>query len=120
MKKPDNNFMALDNLFDRLFDDFPVSDNYFYREFDTVRSFFKRKENQLTLNIPGYTKDDLEVLLEDRVLIVKGEKENFQKVHARYAFEKELDPDSIKARVENGILYVDFEIPRTSRTIEIS
>ncbi len=96
-------------------------------------------EDALTLyaELPGLTKEDVEITLEDNVLTIKGErqfdqertKENFHRIERAYgAFHRSFHlpsnvrSDKVEARFENGVLRID--VPKQEeakpRKIEIA
>jgi HSP20 family protein len=90
----------------------------------------KEKENlfELEVAVPGFAKNELNVTMENNVLIIKGEKkakkagtdekyiiEQFDRdsFEKRYCLTREIAREQIKARYENGILYVTFtDVPK--------
>jgi len=97
------------------------SRNYFYKEYDFFpTNFFKKvSDNELTLSIPGYSKKDIEVSICERELTVKGEKENFEKVNSKYLLPKNADEDSVKAKVENGVLHIKFDSKEIKKDVKV-
>jgi len=96
-------------------------------------------DDALTLfaELPGLTKDDVEITLEDNVLAIKGErtfdreqtKESYHRIERAYgAFHRSFHlpsnvrPDKVEARFEHGVLRID--IPKQEeakpRKIEIA
>jgi HSP20 family protein len=82
----------------------------------------------LTAELPGMSRDDIEVELENNVLTIRGEKkdEREEKEEDRYVYEREfgafarsftlprtVDADRIHARFENGVLTVTM--PKSER-----
>ena len=118
----------------RLFDDV-------FRAFDTSRSVGSHgawpsmdleetdKEYRLTAEIPGMEERDVEVLFQDGVLTVRGEKklekegqdrsirERFYgRFERRVALDREVDEEAIKAVFRNGLLTVT--IPKSAKAAE--
>jgi HSP20 family protein len=78
----------------------------------------------LKLEVPGMKESDLDVQLENNVLTVKGERkfeteekeENFHRIERRYGsfyrsftIPSTVNPDSVKASYEAGVLKVELE-----------
>ena len=78
----------------------------------------------LKIEVPGIKESDIEVRLENNVLTIKGERkfekeekeENFQRIERRYGsftrsftLPNTVNPDSVKADYENGVLTVKLE-----------
>jgi HSP20 family protein len=83
---------------------------------------------QITMELPGVDPDDVRLSLENNVLTIRGEKkqqfdENNERVHRfervygvferTFVLPNTVDPDSIEARFENGVLIV--RIPKAER-----
>jgi HSP20 family protein len=83
-------------------------------------------EHNITLKIevPGIKENDIDVRLENNILTIRGERkfdkeekeENFQRIERRYGMftrsftlPNTVNPDSVKADYENGILNVRLE-----------
>ncbi len=72
------------------------------------------KKGVLVIDVPGFSKDDLEITIENYVLHVKGHKEILgekydvdQKFNINASY---LDPENpITAKVENGLLFVELK-----------
>lgn len=80
----------------------------------------------LSAELPGMTKDDVQIEVQDNVLTIRGEKkeEREEKEGKRYIYERRfgsftrsftlpanVDPNRISARFENGVLKVT--VPKT-------
>lgn len=94
------------------------------------------KEFELTLALPGMSKDDIELSVENHTLTISGERtfeeesgRKYHRVESRFGkFERSLplpdiiDEDNIKATYENGVLTVT--VPKlkekAGRKIEVS
>ena len=83
-------------------------------------------EHHLTLKaeLPGVDPKDVDVRVENNILTMKGERkfekeekeENFHRIERRYgtftrsfALPNTVNPDSVKADYENGVLKIEFE-----------
>ena len=88
----------------------------------------------LSFDLPGLKKEDLQIEIKDKYLIVSGERkiEHSEKTHAHGRFERSyghfkrqfLLPDTvsddIQAKYENGVLELTLtKVPETSRTRKI-
>jgi len=111
---------ALQRELDRTFGDVPNSDNgAFVPPMDVVET---NDEILCHLEVPGMSRDDLDIRVEANVLIVSGEKKyeqethkegGFRSVERRYGrFERSLvlprtvNANSVKANYDNGILTI--------------
>lgn len=86
----------------------------------------------LTLDVPGFSKKDLTVEIDqdENLLTIKGEKEingksrKISKSIRDYRL-RNIDLKKVQARVEDGILYIDFKeveekLKETKRVISVS
>jgi HSP20 family protein len=81
--------------------------------------------------VPGVTKKDLKINFEDGILALKGEKKDdsrqdfwFKETGAgtfcrSFAFPSDIDPELIKAELNNGILKIRVPKPEESKSKEI-
>jgi molecular chaperone IbpA len=71
-------------------------------------------EDSITLIVPGYSQDELNIEIENNSLKIsaeiKSEDETFYKRSFETSFKiKDLDKDKVEASLVNGILTIDFE-----------
>ncbi len=84
------------------------------------------KEIKVTAEVPGLEEKDIEVLLDDGVLTLKGEKRSetedkdrqfseryYGRFERRIALGYEIDEDKVDARFKNGVLSVT--LPKTAK-----
>jgi HSP20 family protein len=84
------------------------------------------KEIKVTAEVPGMEEKDIEVLLDDGVLTLRGEKRSetedkdrqfseryYGRFEPRIPFGYEIDEDKIDARFKNGVLFVT--LPKTAK-----
>jgi len=87
-----------------------------------VDTAFNEKENILviTAEMPGITKEDVKVSMEEGLVTIHAEKGN-KKYHTELPVDKELDADSTKASYINGILELKIQLkkPLKSKAKEI-
>jgi HSP20 family protein len=131
-----DSFMALHREVNRLFDDvFRVFDDF--GRFPSIASGRSvgwpnvevsetDKEIRVTAEIPGLEEKDVEVLLDDDGLILRGEKRSemedkgrqfserfYGQFERRIALGTEVEEDKVEARFKNGVLTVTM--PKTER-----
>jgi len=95
--------------------------------FDFVPSAkIKETENdyKLSLPLPGFKKEDINLSIEDKYLIVSSqvEKDDFkQSFENKYFIPEDVNLEQINAYMENGILNIVIgkylEVPKTSKKI---
>src|SRR5882672_8477446 len=129
-----NPVMSLHREMNRLFDDV-------FRGFDDSRLFAGRggwpsvdveetdKEYRVTAELPGLEERDVEVLLQDGVLTVRGEKRvekqggsrtfserYFGHFERQISLDRDIDEGAISATFRNGILTVT--VPKSTQAVE--
>lgn len=79
-----------------------------------VDTRFNDKENTMviTAEMPGITKEDVKVSMEEGLVTIHAEKGN-KKYHTELPVEKELDTDSTKASYINGILELKIQFKKS-------
>jgi HSP20 family protein len=87
-----------------------------------VDTSINEKENTLviTAEMPGITKEDVKVTMEEGLVTIHAEKGN-KKYHTELPVDNELDADSTKASYINGVLElkIQFKEPIKSKSKEI-
>jgi HSP20 family protein len=88
---------------------------------------------QLELCIPGFSKEEINITLDEKNLIISGEKKpidvdpekrftrkefGFQSFKRRFALAEKVDQSAITAKFENGILHI--EMPKKAETEKIT
>ena len=112
-----------DKTMDKLIKDLIKTKN-FDDDIQKLKSFNPRKdiyENEeafvIELAVPGYSKKDIEISVEDSVLKVNGKRELANKETEEFAsgfqLAKNLDLNGIEARTENGIL--SLKLPKAKK-----
>jgi len=124
--------VSLHREMNRLFDDV-------FRAFDDSRPWGSRgvwpsvdveeaeKEYRVTAELPGLEERDVEVLLQDGVLILRGEKklearnrsysERFHGHFERHiSLDRDIDDSAVKAVFKNGVLTVT--VPKSAQAVE--
>lgn len=68
----------------------------------------------IRVDMPGFSKEDVKVAIEDGVLVVSGQREedprwaskSYSKLNTRLALPDNVQPDKISAELKNGVLFV--------------
>jgi HSP20 family protein len=133
----DNPFLTLHREVNRLFDDF-------FRGFDAPSPFGRwngwgtwpsvevsetDKEIRVAAEMPGLEEKDVEVLLDDGILTLRGERKSetesadryfserfYGRFERRIPLEAEIDEDKVEASFKNGVLTVT--LPKTAEAQE--
>jgi len=81
----------------------------------------------VSFDVPGFTRDNLEISIEDRVVIIKGErvvnkKGEVKKILHKYKVDSNFNESNIEATVSNGILtlFLPNYIAKPKKTITIN
>lgn len=120
-------FLSLRRDIDRLFDDFFQAPSFGLGstlQWPTVEVSQTDKEIRITAEVPGMSEKDVELLVEDGVLTLRGEKKSenedrdrgyserfYGRFERRIALPGGIDEDNAKAEFRDGVLTVTM--PRT-------
>lgn len=83
-------------------------------------------ENSLTIALPGFSKKDIKIDVDGDLLVISSEVESAQETKFKKSFKrsfrliKDIDVDTIKATMENGILCITFDKKNVTKEIKIS
>lgn len=83
-------------------------------------------ENSLSIALPGFSKKDIKIDIDGDLLIVSStidtkDETKFKKSFKRsFRLVKDIDVDSIKASMENGILTITFDKKNVTKEVKIS
>lgn len=131
-------FFALHDEVNRLFNDFSrtfgmplLSGSETRMNWPSIDVSESEKTYTIEADLPGLEQKDVEVLLTDNVLTIRGEKRTessddkrhfseryYGSFERRIPLDAEVEPDKVKATFKNGVLKV--EIPKSDRAIERS
>jgi HSP20 family protein len=131
-------FKEIDEIFDEVFKDFPISFVRSQYEGFPVSNVLVNQNGdfRIELAVTGYDPDDIEVSLDDRILIVRGgikdlpeteENENtFRYIHQRikgrhkfekrYTIPKQLNLEAIEVKNKNGLLTISLPFDNEKKT----
>ncbi len=126
-------FLSLQNEVDRLFEDFSKGfglsvGRFRTQEFPSPKIDISETDDELKVEaeLPGLDDDDVEVVLSDNILTIKGEKkqEHEDKRKDYHVIERsfgsfsraitlpyEVDPDAIRANFKKGVLTITIPKP---------
>ena len=83
-------------------------------------------ENTLSIALPGFSKKDIKIDVDGDLLVISSEVEAAQETKFKKSFKrsfrliKDIDVDTIKATMENGILSITFDKKNVTKEIKIS
>lgn len=83
-------------------------------------------ENTLSIALPGFSKKDIKIDVDGDLLIVSSNIDTENETKFKKSFKrsfrliKDIDIDSIKASMENGILTISFDKKNVTKEVKIS
>jgi HSP20 family protein len=113
-----NDLAGFDRLFDDLFSGFQASGLGYSRSFPAIDSWEDEKSYHLAVELPGFSKKDVEVSLLGKELEISGSREEESddgatyhrrerysgRFHRKFRFPVDVDSGKVEARFENGVL----------------
>ena len=85
----------------------------FLRNFNSNLGYTVQKNGTMILEVPGFSKEDLEIDIDENVMSIKGKKEilgNTYEIDKKFIINKIFVSDEpVTAKVENGLLIIDFK-----------
>lgn len=78
------------------------------------------KEITITVNIPGYKKEEVVVQIEDNILKISAQNEKKGKRESSFSLWDEVDIDGISAKIEDGVLEIKLpKVEKVKKVIEV-
>ena len=125
--------------FDKLFSEIPNNFDMLFNTFPKVDLMENKNSVNIVVELPGVSKEDVKIVLEDGVLNIRGEKKNivdekdkvkiltnertFGKFDRKFELPEDINSDEVKANFDNGLLNISIakSIPETpaEKVIEI-
>lgn len=125
--------------FDKLFSEIPNNFDMLFNTFPKVDLMENKNSVNIVVELPGVSKEDVKIVLEDGVLTIRGEKKNivdekdkvkiltnertFGKFDRKFELPEDINSDEVKANFDNGLLNISIakSIPETpaEKVIEI-
>jgi|TARA_Y100000389_G_C17462892_1_gene523154 HSP20 family protein len=121
--KPFNNEIdGFDSIVDQLFSDLSIDPRFSSMNVNTISQYNENdKEYFLTMDIPGMSKDDLEIAFEHNRLKVSGQRKSdkynsyeYGKMERMFSIPSNVETDKISAKIENGVLNIILPKTKTS------
>lgn len=102
--KGDNMFIT-NRTIDRLFDDvMKMNDRNLWNSlYDNMK--VENDELIMQFDVPGFSKKDFKIKVEDYVLTIEGETDT-RTFNKQYKLNKDWDTSKVSAKVENGVLTI--------------
>ena len=114
--KPLNNEIdAFDNIIDQFFSDLSIDSRFSSMNMNSVSNYYNENEKEyyLTMDIPGMSKDDIEVTFDSNRLKISGQRKSdkydayeYGKMERTFSVPNNVETNKISANVDNGVLKV--------------
>ena len=119
--------------FDKLFNEMPNKMDFIFSRFPKVDLMEDKNFVNIIAELPGVSKEDVRIVLEDGVLTLSGEKKNhvdekvevnlisnertFGKFERKFELPEDINPDDVKANFNNGLLKISIAklVPETPK-----
>ena len=114
--KPLNNEIdEFDNIIDQFFSDLSIDPRFSSMNMNSVSNYYNENEKEyyLTMDIPGMSKDDIEVTFDSNRLKISGQRKSdkydayeYGKMERTFSVPNNVETNKISANVDNGVLKV--------------
>ena len=114
--KPLNNEIdTFDNIIDQFFSDLSIDPRFSSMNTNSVSNYYNENEKEyyLTMDIPGMSKDDIEVTFDSNRLKISGQRKSdkydayeYGKMERTFSVPNSVETNKISANVDNGVLKV--------------
>jgi HSP20 family protein len=114
--KPLNNEIdTFDNIIDQFFSDLSIDPRFSSMNTNSVSNYYNENEKEyyLTMDIPGMSKDDIEVTFDSNRLKISGQRKSdkydayeYGKMERTFNVPNNVETNKISANVDNGVLKV--------------
>jgi HSP20 family molecular chaperone IbpA len=97
---------------------------FFMKNFKSSYGTYTHKSGVIVLEVPGFSKEDLRISLENRVVHVEGKKEilgtNYE-IDKKFVLPNESlnSEEPITAKIENGLLFLNLNKNKKEKKKEI-
>ena len=114
--KPLNNEIdAFDNIIDQFFSDLSIDPRFSSMNMNSVSNYYNENEKEyyLTMDIPGMSKENIEVTFDSNRLKISGQRKSdkydayeYGKMERTFSVPNNVETNKISANVDNGVLKV--------------
>ena len=128
--KPLNNEIdTFDNIIDQFFNDLSYDPRFSLMNTNNVSNYFNENEKEyyLTMDVPGMSKDDIEVTFDSNRLKISGQRKSdkydsyeYSKMKRTFSVPSNVETDKISAKIDNGVLKVLLPKAKSSLGRKIS
>jgi len=122
--KPFNNEIdTFDNIIDQFFTDLSIDPRFSSVNVNTTSHYNENdKEYYLTMDVPGISKDDINIAFDNNRLKVSGQRKSdkynsyeYGKMERSFNIPNNVQSDKISAKIDNGVL--NILLPKTKSSI---
>ena len=122
--KPFNNEIdTFDNIIDQFFTDLSIDPRFSSVNGNTTSHYNENdKEYYLTMDVPGISKDDIDIAFDNNRLKVSGQRKSdkynsyeYGKMERSFNIPNNVQSDKISAKIDNGVL--NILLPKTKSSI---
>ena len=128
--KPLNNEIdTFDNIIDQFFNDLSYDPRFSLMNTNNVSNYYNENEKEyyLTMDVPGMSKDDIEVTFDSNRLKISGQRKSdkydsykYGKMERNFSVPSNVETDKISAKIDNGVLKVLLPKAKSSLGRKIS
>ena len=128
--KPLNNEIdTFDNIIDQFFNDLSFDPRFSLMNTNNVSNYYNENEKEyyLTMDVPGMSKDDIEVTFDSNRLKISGQRKSdkydsyeYGKMERTFIVPSNVETDKISAKIDNGVLKVMLPKAKSSLGRKIS
>ena len=128
--KPLNNEIdTFDNIIDQFFNDLSFDPRFSLMNTNNVSNYYNENEKEyyLTMDVPGMSKDDVEVKFDNNRLKISGKRKSnkydsyeYGKMERTFSVPSSVETDKISAKIDNGVLKVILPKAKSSLGRKIS
>ena len=123
--KPLNNEIdTFDNIIDQFFNDLSYDPRFSLMNTKNVSNYYNENEKEyyLTMDVPGMSKDDIDIAFDNNRLKVSGQRKSdkynsyeYGKMERSFNIPNNVQSDKISAKIDNGVL--NILLPKTKSSI---
>jgi HSP20 family protein len=128
--KPLNNEIdTFDNIIDQFFNDLSYDPRFSLMNTNNVSNYYNENEKEyyLTMDVPGMSRDDIEVTFDSNRLKISGQRKSdkydsykYGKMERTFNVPSNVETDKISAKIDNGVLKVLLPKAKSSLGRKIS
>ena len=128
--KPLNNEIdTFDNIIEQFFNDLSYDPRFSLMNTNNVSNYYNENEKEyyLTMDVPGMSKDDIEVTFDSNRLKISGQRKSdkydsykYGKMERTFNVPSNVETDKISAKIDNGVLKVLLPKAKSSLGRKIS